>query len=545
MKTSTSDGRATSLDNHMSTGPTSLFEIVKFTMLAALFAMLGDAAIAHAMLWGNDPYWTYWITDGLLMSTVFGVGTIWFGTGIGRGAVLTAVHVLALTIYYWTFSPIGLPGAGEWLDLERTWITGLPVHFCIYYLGYLLALWLWHRHKAFSHESVPDTKRKALTALSMAAGTVVALGLVQTILKGEFPGVTWFVVRIAVSFPFILAWFAIAGRTRVSNTIGGVVLAFLLSSYTHYLAPVGLPNVPLRLFAENPPPVDVHWLSYRDEFLVLLPFTLVMTLLAFFIGSHYIGTRADVASRPTVANSSRNRWVLIAPAVVLFIIGIVVYNYTGPESKRFTITAINGAGANQDNLATGETSQGAAALKMVVENQNTHRTPLKPHDKISLTATVAAADGSMMEIVSKTPIVSDPQGRFTTWAGVGYDVWHHGRSGIGTDNLPPTHSNVAVYALGSLSVAGKTIANEVPIHVMTSDNNGGGLELHVGHSDFPLAAIPDGYLRVTWPAYQSDYSRTFDYARYGWGGAWLIVLLVLTFITARAEKNRCDMSLAA
>lgn len=39
--------------------PKTLMGIVKFTFIAALFAMFGDAVIAHAMLWGNDPYWTY------------------------------------------------------------------------------------------------------------------------------------------------------------------------------------------------------------------------------------------------------------------------------------------------------------------------------------------------------------------------------------------------------------------------------------------------------------------------------------------------------
>lgn len=34
--------------------------------------------------------------------------------------------------------------------------------------------------------------------------------------------------------------------------------------------------------------------------------------------------------------------------------------------------------------------------------------------------------------------------RFTTWHGVGFDVWHHGRSGIGYAGLPPTQSNVAI-----------------------------------------------------------------------------------------------------
>src|SRR5688500_8622027 len=93
--------------------PLSLSELVKFTALAALLAMFADAAVAHAMLWGNDPYWTYWVTDALLMATVFGLGTAWLGVGLTRGAVLTAIHVLLLTTYYWTLSPIGLPGQPE------------------------------------------------------------------------------------------------------------------------------------------------------------------------------------------------------------------------------------------------------------------------------------------------------------------------------------------------------------------------------------------------------------------------------------------------
>lgn len=50
-------------------------DLLAFTTLASLLAIFADAAIGHAMLWGNDPYWTYWVTDTLLMATVFGLGT--------------------------------------------------------------------------------------------------------------------------------------------------------------------------------------------------------------------------------------------------------------------------------------------------------------------------------------------------------------------------------------------------------------------------------------------------------------------------------------
>jgi hypothetical protein len=36
--------------------PLSISELFKFTALASSFAIFADAAIAHAMSWGNDPY---------------------------------------------------------------------------------------------------------------------------------------------------------------------------------------------------------------------------------------------------------------------------------------------------------------------------------------------------------------------------------------------------------------------------------------------------------------------------------------------------------
>jgi hypothetical protein len=42
--------------------PTSARDLPKFTGLVALFAIFADAAVGHALLWENDPYWTYWVT---------------------------------------------------------------------------------------------------------------------------------------------------------------------------------------------------------------------------------------------------------------------------------------------------------------------------------------------------------------------------------------------------------------------------------------------------------------------------------------------------
>ncbi|MDO6390677.1 hypothetical protein Q4E40_11115 [Pontibacter sp. BT731] len=522
---------------HPNGSPIPLIGIMKFTFLAALLAMFGDAAIAHAMLWGNDPYWTYWITDGLLMSTVFGLGTAFFGAGVGRGAILTAVHIFLLTTYYWILSPIGLPGHGEWLDLERTWLTGLPVHFGIYYLGYLVALWLWRKHKHAKHTGLQLKyfKEIAIVALIMAAGIVVILGLVQTILKSEFPGATWFIVRLAVSFPFIFAWWAIVGKGRTSYITGGVMLAFLLSAYTHYLAPIGLPNPSLRIFEKYPPSSEVHWLSYRDEFLIILPITLIVAIIAFFIGNRRIkgGGAANATEKKPAKIMSIG---LLAAAIAIIIVGFVVFKYTGPEVHRVTISASSAATLEQGQFYSNNMAATTAAIEARTENANTHRTPLPPHDKVDINATVTTPDGLTWNVVASQPIISDPLGRFTTWAGVGYDVWHHGRSGIGTSKLPDTHSDVAVYALGNVMSDGRVIASGVPVHLMTTEREGGRLELHVGDTSFPVSGIPDGHFRVVWANYTSDYSRTFDFAKYAWGGIWLITLLLLALAAAKTEN---------
>lgn len=515
--------------------PFSFPELVKFTALAALLAMFADAAVAHAMLWGNDPYWTYWVTDALLMATVFGLGTAWLGVGLTRGVVLTAVHVLLLTTYYWTLSPIGLPGHPEWLDLERTWMTGLPVHFGVYYLGYVLALWLRNRSRRMHGE--PEVRagslgRTASVAVALAAAVVIALGLLQTVVRGQFPGATWFIVRIAVVTPFVLAWWTMAGTDRLAAVSGGVMLGFLLATYGHYLAPMGLPNASLRLIAEDPPPALVQWLSYRQEFLVLLPAALALAVGAMLLASRWRLdglARAPAPARPLPA-------LLVAVAIVALIgLGAVTAAYTGPESNRTTVSAVGEGAVERGAPFGGELIPGKATLTMTAENRNTHRTPLRPHDEVDIKAIITGADGKVYAIDATQPMVADARGRHTTWAGVGFDVWHHGRSGIGNPALPPVHSDVAVYALGEVSAGGEPVAMGVPVHVMTSSRPGARLELHVGDVAAPVAGLQNGHLRVVWADYSGGHVKSVAYARYALGTGVLLVLLGFAVLLARRD----------
>src|SRR3954466_7216111 len=141
-------------------------QVAKFSVLAALLAILADATIAHGLWWENDPYWTYWITKTFLITTVFTAGTLLIGTGLVQGLVLTLVHTLILEIYYQFLSPIGLPQEPQWLPFRDLWLHGFAVHYLVILAGYLLALWIWLR--------APSTVADARAPLTLGVSALVA-----------------------------------------------------------------------------------------------------------------------------------------------------------------------------------------------------------------------------------------------------------------------------------------------------------------------------------------------------------------------------------
>jgi hypothetical protein len=510
-------------------------DLAKFTGAVALFAILADAAVGHALLWENDPYWTYWITKTFLIATVFGLGTAWLGASAARGAAITAVHTLVLTVYYWSLSPIGLPSHPEWLDLEHTWVTGLPVHFGVIYLGYLGALWLWRR-RAVVAETGDDTAGSVASdagrALAVGAAIVVVAGLLEAAAVGTFPGVTFFVVRLLIAVPFTLAWWAAAGRDRAAAVGGGVTLSLVLATYSHFLGPVGLPDTNLRLLAEDPPPATVHWLSYRDEFLVALPITLVVSVATFLLASAWRSERGWTR----VALSPR-QWLASVIAVVgLVALGSIAWSQAGPGSDVAVVTADRDAMVERGAYYRGEMVAASGTLRLVAENANPRVTPLPPHDRVDLTASITHPDGTRYDIRATEPMIDDPLGRFGTWWGVGFDRWHHGRSGIGTSLVGPVRSHVAVFALGEVRADGRVLATGVPMHAMTMDD--GSIELDVGDPAAPIPALPDGHLRTMWSAFSGGSPESPERARNALGTGVLVALLALLLTALRSERAR-------
>jgi hypothetical protein len=499
-------------------------EVARFTAITALLAIFADAAVGHGLTWENDPYWTYWITKTFLIATIFGLGTARFGIGVGRGAVITAVHTVVLTVYYWTFSPIGLPSSPEWLDLEHTWVTGLPIHFGVIYLGYLLALWLWRQRAARGEDE--ESVQRGTSALVTSIAVVVVSGGLASLFLGDFPGVTWFLVRLLVTIPFLLWWWSWAGRDRTAAVVGGVVLAFVWATYSQFLGPVGLPDTPLRILNTAPPPATVEWLDYEQLWLVSFPVYLVTMVIALLVESAR-GLRALV--RPGAA--------VLAVATLLFTIGATSEQTLGQQGTSASLTA-----AGEVRVETGEYysdafEQGTGDISVEAEDMGGRITPLPPHDKLSLTATITA--GSDEYVVSvEDPLVNHPLGEHTTWWGVGLDVGHHGDSGIGTDELPPIKSELAAFGLGEISVAGELVATGVPVHVMTAESGlpaGAKLELDVGMEGRDVPGLPAGHLRVLWSGYEAQIEDPHP-VQYLGGVLVLILLLVgMLFLVRRVE----------
>jgi hypothetical protein len=507
-----------------------LRDLAKFTGAVALLAIFADAAIGHGLLWENDPYWTYWITKTFLIATVFALGTAWLGVGVGSGAIITAIHTVVLTVYYWSFSPIGLPSSPEWLDLEHTWVTGVPVHFGVIYLGYLVALWLWRR--ADGGNSEDEIASTAVAALAGSVAIVAVGGGLVSIALGDFLGFTWYLVRLLITVPFVLIWWAFAGRDRRSGVIGGVVLAFIWATYSHFLGPVGLPDAPLRVFEQAPPEATVKWLDYRETWLISLP---LVALAA--VGAMLIAARASRS-----AGSQQGSPMLRAVSVIVLAgslaLGGIAYASNEPGGDDATISASGPAQVEEGSWYGDDFSAATASIELRARDRAARVTPLEPHDVLTIEASVSHPDGSIYDISVNDPMVSDPLGRHTTWWGVGLHHWHHGRSGIGTDALPPIHSEVAVFGLGEVSIDGEVIATGIPVHAMTAEEGlPGRLELDVGDPASEVPSLPSGHVRVVWENYEGSAGQGPKRSRNALGSAVLLGLLALGLLINRDEAE--------
>src|SRR5215217_5096017 len=487
----------------------SAADVAKFTAAVALAAIFVDAAVGHGLTWENDPYWTYWVTKTFLIATIFGLGTACFGMGPGRGAVITAVHTLVLTIYYWTLSPIGLPSTPTWLDLEHTWITGVPIHFEVIYVGYLLTLWASRRHAEARDAGAVDPGRVAVIALLIGVGIVVFAGGLSSVALVEFPGFTWFLVRLLITVPFLLVWWGLFGMDLLAGVVGALVLAFVWATYSQFLGPIGLPDTPLRILDPAPPPVTVRWLDYKELWLISLPIYLIVMLGLMTLASR---RRLREARRPLAAAA-------LLPLVLLTTAFTIEPEQRGVSSS-FSASGdveIEGQGAG-----TGE-------IRISATDMGNRVTPLPPHDRLSVDATIRGTEHSY-DLSVRLPMVEDPLGLEATWWGVAFGVDYREPDG---DDIT---ADLVSYGLGDLAVDGQLVGRGLPVEIVASHDAQYPLELEVGNDVTPIPGdVHD--LTVTWPDYAGAAPESASFARYVGGGVVLVILVALGLVLARRRTT--------
>lgn len=105
-----------------------------------------------------------------------------------------------------------------------------------------------------------------------------------------------------------------------------------------------------------------------------------------------------------------------------------------------------------------------------------------------------------ISVVIDQPMPRHPHGRYTTWSGVVYEASQHGRTGIGTSELPVMKPEISLWGYAEVSLNGRVMAKGAPAHVMvTTEGEGKGIALDVAGEDRSLVGVRDGYIVALWP----------------------------------------------
>jgi hypothetical protein len=289
-----------------------------------------------------------------------------------------------------------------------------------------------------------------------------------------------------------------------------------------------LPDTPLRIGDQQPPPATSGWLDYRETWLISLPIYMVAMTFVLFAASHFLPrSEGRRRLRGIVAPAAGVLSVLVTP----LLLGNIWVDSGGKAAR---LEASGSARVEHGSWYSDQLEPAQATLELAAKDRVRKVTPLPPHDELDMSAHVEHSDGNSYDIVVDKPMVSDAAGRHTTWWGVGIDVWHHGKSGIGTDQIPAVRADLAVFGIGKVAVDGRPVAVNVPVHVMTGEGEfGGRLELDVGDPDTLVPTLPEGHLRVVWSDYNGGPDRDAEWTHYAIGDVVLALLLLFGIAATR------------
>ena len=162
-------------------------------------------------------------------------------------------------------------------------------------------------------------------------------------------------------------------------------------------------------------------------------------------------------------------------------------------------------------FALDQTAPTTGRLDVRAVDQGGRWSPLQSQDTVDLTAEFThPRDGATYRVEMTKPMRQEPEGRYTTWFGVGLGHAHHGDTGIDTSSLPRVASKFSVWGYADVYREGQLLAGGVPAHMMVVQKDQGSLPgqvfLTVGTEERDVVGTPDGYLSVVW--HQADHLAT-------------------------------------
>lgn len=172
-----------------------------------------------------------------------------------------------------------------------------------------------------------------------------------------------------------------------------------------------------------------------------------------------------------------------------------------PATANATGEARMTAGARPFDLASAQPADGTISVETT--DGGNRWSPLQNKDRVSVTAEWTQGADTFRVVIDE-PMPNHPKAKYTTWSGVVYETTHHGRTGIGSSDVPATLSEILVWGYADVTMNGEEVAKDAPAHVMvTTDGDMRGIVLEVAAEDRSLVGVRDGYLVVHWPTVAS------------------------------------------
>jgi hypothetical protein len=197
--------------------------------------------------------------------------------------------------------------------------------------------------------------------------------------------------------------------------------------------------------------------------------------------------------------------VMLAGAVTALAAGWILASQPDAPGLELTASASGEALATTgaDPYALGGAAPTSGHIDIRAINAGGRWSALQSKDSMELTAEFThPRDGATYRVAMTTPMRQEPEGRYTTWFGVGVGDAHHGDTGIDTPALPRVAAELSLWGFADVYRGGQLIAGGKPAHMMVVQKEQGSLPgqvfLSVATERKDLVGVPDGYLNVIW-----------------------------------------------